>query len=99
MKGTISVGGSEMPIELFTKAPNKRVSISNGQSFPAFRSVNSSIGISLPRHERYDFGGRERDANRAVHQGPQQTRLNLQRAELHRLPICEQLDWHLAPAS
>src|ERR1019366_2323824 len=31
MKGTIAVSGSEMPIELFTKAPNKRVSISNGQ--------------------------------------------------------------------
>jgi photosynthetic reaction center cytochrome c subunit len=36
MKGTIAVSGSEMPIELFTKAPNKRVSISNGQSFTAF---------------------------------------------------------------
>ena len=36
MKGTIAVAGSEMPIELFTKAPNKRVSISNGQSFTAF---------------------------------------------------------------
>jgi photosynthetic reaction center cytochrome c subunit len=36
MKGAITAGGSETPIELFTKAPNKRVSISNGQSFTAF---------------------------------------------------------------
>ncbi len=27
MKGTILAGGSESPIELFTKAPNKRISI------------------------------------------------------------------------
>ena len=36
MKGTILAGGSERPIELFTKSPNKRISISNGQSFTAF---------------------------------------------------------------
>ena len=44
MKGTISVGGSEMPIELFTKAPNKRVSISNGQSFTAFDGAAGWMG-------------------------------------------------------
>jgi hypothetical protein len=44
MKGTISVGGSEMPIELFTKAPNKRVSISNGQSFTAFDGTAGWMG-------------------------------------------------------
>jgi photosynthetic reaction center cytochrome c subunit len=44
MKGTIAVGGSEMPIELFTKAPNKRVSISNGQSFTAFDGAAGWMG-------------------------------------------------------
>src|ERR1039458_5684360 len=44
MKGTISVGGSEMPIELFTKAPHKRVSISNGQSFTAFDGAAGWMG-------------------------------------------------------
>jgi hypothetical protein len=44
MKGTIAVGGSEMPIELFTKAPNKRVSISNGQSFTAFDGTAGWMG-------------------------------------------------------
>jgi photosynthetic reaction center cytochrome c subunit len=44
MKGTISVGGSEMPIELFTKAPNKRISISNGQSYTAFDGTAGWLG-------------------------------------------------------
>ena len=44
MKGTIAVGGSEMPIELFTKAPNKRISISNGQSFTAFDGTAGWMG-------------------------------------------------------
>src|ERR1019366_5863365 len=44
MKVTLSVGGSEMPIELFTKAPNKRVSISNGQSFTAFDGAAGWMG-------------------------------------------------------
>jgi hypothetical protein len=44
MKGTISVGGNEMPIELFTKAPNKRVSISNGQSYTAFDGTAGWMG-------------------------------------------------------
>jgi hypothetical protein len=44
MKGTILVGGSESPIELFTKAPNKRVSISNGQSFTAFDGTAGWMG-------------------------------------------------------
>jgi hypothetical protein len=44
MKGTIAVGGSEMPIELFTRAPNKRVSISNGQSFTAFDGTAGWMG-------------------------------------------------------
>ena len=44
MKGSIAVGGSEMPIELFTKAPNKRVSIGNGQSFTAFDGTAGWMG-------------------------------------------------------
>jgi hypothetical protein len=44
MKGAIAVGGSETPIELFTKAPNKRVSISNGQSYTAFDGAAGWMG-------------------------------------------------------
>src|ERR1019366_5715788 len=43
-KGTILAGGSETPIELFTKAPNKRVSISNGQSYTAFDGTAGWMG-------------------------------------------------------
>ena len=44
MKGTIQTGGSETPIELFTKAPNKRISISNGQSYTAFDGTGGLDG-------------------------------------------------------
>jgi photosynthetic reaction center cytochrome c subunit len=44
MKGTIMVGGTETPIELFTKAPNKRISISNGQSYTAFDGTAGWMG-------------------------------------------------------
>ena len=44
MKGTIATGGSETPIELFTKAPNKRISISNGQSYTAFDGTGGWMG-------------------------------------------------------
>jgi photosynthetic reaction center cytochrome c subunit len=44
MKGTVMTGGSETPIELFTKAPNKRVSIGNGQSFTAFDGTAGWMG-------------------------------------------------------
>ncbi len=44
MKGAIQTGGSESPIELFTKAPNKRVSISNGQSYTAFDGTAGWMG-------------------------------------------------------
>jgi hypothetical protein len=44
MTGTIQTGGSETPIELFTKAPNKRISISNGQSFTAFDGTAGWMG-------------------------------------------------------
>lgn len=46
MKGTIVAGGSETPIELFTKAPNKRVSISNGQSYTAFDGTAGWMGTT-----------------------------------------------------
>src|SRR5258708_11719 len=44
MKGTIVAGGNESPIELFTKAPNKRISISNGQSYTAFDGTGGWMG-------------------------------------------------------
>ncbi len=47
MKGTILTGGSEGPIELFTKAPNKRISIAhnpNGDSFTAFDGTSGWMG-------------------------------------------------------
>ncbi len=43
-KGKIVAGGNEMPIEVFTKAPNKRVSISNGQSYTAFDGTAGWMG-------------------------------------------------------
>ena len=60
MKGTIAVGGSEMPIELFTKAPNKRVSISNGQSFTAFDGTAGWMGG--PGHPARDMSAAESEA-------------------------------------
>ncbi len=47
MKGTILTGGSDTPIELFTKAPNKRISIThnpNGESFTAFDGTMGWLG-------------------------------------------------------
>jgi hypothetical protein len=41
MKGTQIAGGNQTPIEVLTKAPNKRVTIAGGQSFTAF---DGSIG-------------------------------------------------------
>ena len=60
MKGTIAVGGSEMPIELFTKAPNKRVSISNGQSFTAFDGAAGWMGST--GHPARDMSAAESEA-------------------------------------
>ena len=44
MKGVTIVNGNESPIELFTKAPNKRVSISNGSSYTAFDGTAGWMG-------------------------------------------------------
>src|ERR1035437_102898 len=47
MKGVVQVGGNETPIELFTKAPNKRVSVShmgNNDSYTAFDGTNGWTG-------------------------------------------------------
>jgi len=47
MKGTLIANGSESPIELITKAPNKRISISrmgNGESFTAFDGAVGWLG-------------------------------------------------------
>ena len=46
MKGTIQTGGSETPIELFTKAPNKRMSISQRPSYTAFDGTR--VGWAVP---------------------------------------------------
>src|SRR5579883_3184716 len=49
MKGTILAGGMESPIELFTKAPNKRISISrmgNSDSVTAFDGTAGWMGSS-----------------------------------------------------
>jgi hypothetical protein len=47
MKGSIVAGGSETPIEVFAKAPNKRVSIThsaNGDSITAFDGASGWMG-------------------------------------------------------
>jgi hypothetical protein len=44
MKGVTIVGGAESPIELWTKAPNKRVSVSNGSSYTAFDGTAGWMG-------------------------------------------------------
>jgi photosynthetic reaction center cytochrome c subunit len=47
MKGTILAGGNEVPIDVITKAPNKRISIShnpNGESFTAFDGTAGWLG-------------------------------------------------------
>ncbi len=43
-KGKIIVGANEMPIEVLAKAPNKRVSISNGESYTAFDGTAGWMG-------------------------------------------------------
>jgi photosynthetic reaction center cytochrome c subunit len=43
-KGIIIAGGKETPIEVFTKAPNKRVTISGGNSFTAFDGAAGWMG-------------------------------------------------------
>ena len=58
MKGTITAGGSETPIELFTKAPNKRVSISNGSSYTAFDGAGRLDGQHRPPRARRVVGRR-----------------------------------------
>jgi hypothetical protein len=48
-KGTILAGGSETPIEVITKAPNKRISIThnaNGESYTAFDGTAGWMGNS-----------------------------------------------------
>jgi hypothetical protein len=43
-KGVIVVAGKETPIEVFTKAPNKRITISGGTSFTAFDGTAGWMG-------------------------------------------------------
>ena len=44
MTGVTIVNGGETPIEIFTKAPNKRISIASGSSYTAFDGSLSSMG-------------------------------------------------------
>ena len=47
LKGTILANGTETPIEVITKAPNKRISIThmrNGESFTAFDGTGGWLG-------------------------------------------------------
>jgi len=46
MKGNVITGGTQTPIELFTKAPNKRVSVTHGSSdsFTAFDGTGGWMG-------------------------------------------------------
>src|SRR5260370_18912843 len=44
MKGTVLAGGGEAPIELFTKAPHKRMSISHNPNRDSFPSVDGTSG-------------------------------------------------------
>jgi len=49
MKGSIHAGGTDNPIEVFTKAPNKRITIThsgNGESFTAFDGAAGWMGNS-----------------------------------------------------
>jgi outer membrane lipoprotein-sorting protein len=43
-KGVITSSGTETPIELFTKAPNKRVTITHGGSGDSFTAYDGTIG-------------------------------------------------------
>jgi photosynthetic reaction center cytochrome c subunit len=43
-KGKLLMGSNEMPIEVFAKAPNKRVSISNDQMYTAFDGAAGWMG-------------------------------------------------------
>ncbi|MGA3188705.1 MAG: c-type cytochrome [Bryobacteraceae bacterium] len=45
-KGVIIVGGNETPIEVFTKAPNKRITISGGTSSTAFDGTIGWMGTA-----------------------------------------------------
>lgn len=45
-KGVIIVGGKETPIEVFTKAPNKRITISGGTSSTAFDGTIGWMGTT-----------------------------------------------------
>lgn len=43
-KGTITSGGKDTPIELFTKAPNKRVTITHNGASDSFTAYDGTIG-------------------------------------------------------
>ena len=44
MKGSLLAGGNQTPIEVLTKAPNKRVSISHGANGDSFTSFDGTAG-------------------------------------------------------
>ena len=48
-KGTIDVMGAQYPIEVYTEAPDKRISISHPQAGPSVTAFNGEVGgLSIP---------------------------------------------------
>ena len=43
-KGAIIVGGKETPIEVFTKAPNKRITITHNEGSDSSTAFDGTIG-------------------------------------------------------
>lgn len=62
--GTVSFGGNQFPVEVFAKAPDKRISIvhtPNGESITAFDGKNGWLGNPGPRPPR-DMSAQENEA-------------------------------------
>ncbi len=65
-KGNISAGGHDMPIEVFAKAPDKRMSVThspNGDSITAFDGQGGGLGGGTG-HPARDMSGQESEAAR-----------------------------------
>jgi outer membrane lipoprotein-sorting protein len=62
--GMVSFGGQQFPVEVFAKAPNKRISIvhtPNGNNITAFDGQSGWLGIPGPRPPR-EMSAQEKDA-------------------------------------
>ncbi|MGA9390490.1 MAG: c-type cytochrome [Candidatus Sulfotelmatobacter sp.] len=63
MKGTITFGGKNMPIDIYSKQPDKRVSFTHtpdGDSITAFDGHEGWLGI--PKHQVHEMHGPDIDA-------------------------------------